>query len=355
MVTLTALVLTITMVVVQLAMGQFSPRIVQTILQDKPSQLAIGHLRRHLRPRHARHARGAASRRDGHGARPGDRRGVRARRDQHRRAGPLRAPHRPVAAGRGADRARRHGHPRLLDGCTPRVADAERPSRDDDDPRPAVRRGRRTSATTTSSTPPGRRTAASSCGPASASSCPPGPPLVRDRGRPGAPRPRGCCRGPSCSASSARSTRTSPTGSGCSSTSPSAPCPTPVPGPDDRGAGHRPPARLPAAAGQLPVPRRRPSRRRTERCGWSCRAWTGTPTSARVRRDPPGRAGSPQVSRRLAAALDDLLELAPPERVACSTRSGNPWRVRPPVRTPSTPTSSYESSPTGKASAKHSA
>jgi uncharacterized membrane protein len=42
MVTLTALVLTITMVVVQLAMGQFSPRIVQRILQDKPSQLAIG-------------------------------------------------------------------------------------------------------------------------------------------------------------------------------------------------------------------------------------------------------------------------------------------------------------------------
>jgi uncharacterized membrane protein len=42
MVSLTALVLTITMVVVQLAMGQFSPRIVQTILQDKPSQLAIG-------------------------------------------------------------------------------------------------------------------------------------------------------------------------------------------------------------------------------------------------------------------------------------------------------------------------
>ena len=42
MVSLTALVLTITMVVVQLAMGQFSPRIVQTFLQDKPSQLAIG-------------------------------------------------------------------------------------------------------------------------------------------------------------------------------------------------------------------------------------------------------------------------------------------------------------------------
>ena len=42
MVSLTALVLTITMVVVQLAMGQFSPRIVQSILQDKPSQFAIG-------------------------------------------------------------------------------------------------------------------------------------------------------------------------------------------------------------------------------------------------------------------------------------------------------------------------
>src|SRR5213078_1933120 len=31
-----------TMVVVQLAMGQFSPRIVQRILRDKPSQFAIG-------------------------------------------------------------------------------------------------------------------------------------------------------------------------------------------------------------------------------------------------------------------------------------------------------------------------
>jgi len=42
MVSLAALVLTITMVVVQLAMGQFSPRIVQTILRDKPSQFAVG-------------------------------------------------------------------------------------------------------------------------------------------------------------------------------------------------------------------------------------------------------------------------------------------------------------------------
>jgi uncharacterized membrane protein len=42
MVSLAALVLTITMVVVQLAMGQFSSRIVQTFLRDKPSQIAVG-------------------------------------------------------------------------------------------------------------------------------------------------------------------------------------------------------------------------------------------------------------------------------------------------------------------------
>ena len=42
MVNLTVLVLTIVLVVVQLAMGQFSPRIVQRLLRDRPSQLAIG-------------------------------------------------------------------------------------------------------------------------------------------------------------------------------------------------------------------------------------------------------------------------------------------------------------------------
>ncbi len=42
MVRLTALVLTIVLVVVQLAMGQFSPRIVQRLLRDRPSQIAIG-------------------------------------------------------------------------------------------------------------------------------------------------------------------------------------------------------------------------------------------------------------------------------------------------------------------------
>jgi uncharacterized membrane protein len=42
MVTLTGLVLTITMVVVQLAVGQFSPRILRKVLHDRPSQFAIG-------------------------------------------------------------------------------------------------------------------------------------------------------------------------------------------------------------------------------------------------------------------------------------------------------------------------
>jgi uncharacterized membrane protein len=42
MVTLTGLVLTVTMVVVQLAMGQFTPRVLRTILRDRPSQFAIG-------------------------------------------------------------------------------------------------------------------------------------------------------------------------------------------------------------------------------------------------------------------------------------------------------------------------
>ena len=42
MVTLTTLVLTITTVAVQLSMGQFSPRIVPALLQDRQSQLAYG-------------------------------------------------------------------------------------------------------------------------------------------------------------------------------------------------------------------------------------------------------------------------------------------------------------------------
>ena len=42
MVTLTSVVLTLTLVLVQLAMGQFSPRIVRALLNDRRTQLAIG-------------------------------------------------------------------------------------------------------------------------------------------------------------------------------------------------------------------------------------------------------------------------------------------------------------------------
>jgi uncharacterized membrane protein len=42
LVTLTSVVLSLTLVVVQLAMGQFSPRIVRAILHDRRSQLAVG-------------------------------------------------------------------------------------------------------------------------------------------------------------------------------------------------------------------------------------------------------------------------------------------------------------------------
>lgn len=42
MIALTGTVLTMVLVVVQLAMGQFSPRIVRAILHDRPSQYAIG-------------------------------------------------------------------------------------------------------------------------------------------------------------------------------------------------------------------------------------------------------------------------------------------------------------------------
>ena len=58
MVSLTALVLTIVLVVVQLAMGQFSPRIVQRLLRDRPSQFAIGLVRGDLRAHAAGDPRG---------------------------------------------------------------------------------------------------------------------------------------------------------------------------------------------------------------------------------------------------------------------------------------------------------
>ena len=111
MVSLTALVLTITMVVVQLAMGQFSPRIVQRILQDKPSQFAIGLFVATFVHAILAAARGDEQRRR-HRQRARDRRrdGVRARPRQHRGARHLRPPHRTVAARLVTHRARRQGH-----------------------------------------------------------------------------------------------------------------------------------------------------------------------------------------------------------------------------------------------------
>ena len=107
MVSLTALVLTITMVVVQLAMGQFSPRIVQRILRDKPSQLAIGlfvatfvHAILALREV-------TITGRHGQRARHRGRDGVRPRPPEHRSSRRVCAPHRTGTARLGAHRARR--------------------------------------------------------------------------------------------------------------------------------------------------------------------------------------------------------------------------------------------------------
>ena len=70
MVSLTALVLTIVLVVVQLAMGQFSPRIVRRLLRDRPSELAIGVFVADVRPNVADH-QGSSTRRSRRRAGPG--------------------------------------------------------------------------------------------------------------------------------------------------------------------------------------------------------------------------------------------------------------------------------------------
>ena len=59
MVSLAALVLTVPMVVVQLAMGQFSPRIVQQNLAGQAQPVRYWSVRWDLRSRHVRSARGA--------------------------------------------------------------------------------------------------------------------------------------------------------------------------------------------------------------------------------------------------------------------------------------------------------
>ena len=110
MVSLATLVLTITMVVVQLAMGQFSPRIVQTFLRDKPSQLAIGLFV-------ATFAHAMLSMREVQFGDGGQVPGIAHRCrvcvgvDQHRDAGAVRRSHRAVAARVVVDRAGRRRHP----------------------------------------------------------------------------------------------------------------------------------------------------------------------------------------------------------------------------------------------------
>jgi Predicted membrane protein (DUF2254) len=99
-VSLAALVLTITMVVVQLAMAQFSPRIVQRVLQDKPSQLAIGAVRSDVRSRLPRDP-GSQYRLRGRrrqGARGGSPHRVRPGHCEHRCPRHLRPSHRPIAS-----------------------------------------------------------------------------------------------------------------------------------------------------------------------------------------------------------------------------------------------------------------
>ena len=111
MVSLTALVLTVVLVVIQLGMGQFSPRIVAEILQDKPSQFAIGIFVGTFA--HAMLALSQVSTAEGNEFVPGrrDPGRLRARHHQHHGAGPLCEPHRPQAPGRVADRSGRHADP----------------------------------------------------------------------------------------------------------------------------------------------------------------------------------------------------------------------------------------------------
>ena len=115
---------------------------------------------------------------------------------------------------------------------------------------------------------------------------------------------------------SGRSTRTSPTASGCSSTWPSGRCPTRRSSTRPPRCKHRPAARRAAPTGRAGHPRRPLPRR-----PWQLRLtvpamdWDAYVHLAFDEIRLAG-AGSPQVTRRLIAALDDLLDIAPDERKA---------------------------------------
>ena len=227
-------VLTVTMVVVQLAMGQFSPRIVQTFLQDKPSQIAIG-----LFVATFAHAM-LAMREVNFEAKTvpgrGDPRRVRARGPQHRRAGGLRRSHRQVAPSVVAHRAGRRGDATTLDERYPDRG-GRRSTRRSRDLRAALRRDLARRRARAGASRRGTRTWCSSCPPGSARSFRPAAHCSRSEGTPNPRSTNGSARARSCSASTAASTRTSPTACGCSSTSPSDPWPTP------RSSIRRPPCR----------------------------------------------------------------------------------------------------------------
>ena len=321
MVTLAALVLTITLVVVQLAMGQFSPRIVQTFLQDRPSQLAIGLFV-------ATFAHAMLTLREvqfnGAGQVPGLAIVVAFVLvvDQHHRADPLRPPHRAVAAGLSADRARRQGDARACSTGLSRTASDRgvAPTRPSWPHRLRGALQRRSRATWSRSAPRAGCVLARRAGHgrlrAGRRAALPGrtaTPTGLDETR----VPSRCPR-----ASNAPSTRTWPTGSACWSTSPNGLCrtrPTRIPPPPCR---HRPPPRRAPPAGPPAAPRR------------ACTATTtatvrvvlpddglGRLRPPRLRRAPPRRRGSPQVA----------------PSAAC--RPGGPPRDRPRNPTPSPPTS----------------
>ena len=343
MVTLTALVLTITMVVVQLAMGQFSPRIVQTLPARQAEPDRDRALRRHLRPRDAGHARGALRTTDG--TVPGLAIVVAYVLvvDQHRRARALRAPHRPSLRVStlielvGKRHARScstapypdHGADRSPAGTAAAVcADHSGVSCTSTHERLVERRARGRLRARAA-----RRRSATSCPPARRCSVVDGDgaPLDDDDVR----------RAASSSASSARSTRTSPTASACSSTSPSARSPS------RRSSTRRPPCRRStacttacASSRRRPFPSGAP-RRRTGTSAWSSRRWTGTPTSAW----PSTRSAAPAPARRRSRAGS-----SPPSTTCARSPCRSAWHAstgssscspklcRPPQRTARTAT-----------------
>ena len=316
------------MVVVQLAMGQFTPRVLRTILRDRPSQLAIRGLRCHVRSRRClsmREVRGPGSGEEGYV--PG-------------LAivvsfvliivsivvfGLVRASHWAVAARVVLDRARRTARPEgLLDEVYPPPGHGPARARS----RAPAGRNDQASSAAIDHDCAGRAgvrgaIARSSWSPRSGSSC---PPVLRSSGCDGTQCRPGSTGGATQSiALGLERTLDQDVAYGFRmlvdiaerSLAESA-----VPRSDHRRAGHRPPARLPTPAGvsgPFPTARYRddagevrlhhPRDDGLGRLRAPC--LRGDPHSS----EPP----SPQVSRRLQAALEDLRECRA-DRAPCRAR-----------------------------------